>query len=95
MNKEQLKQHIVENILPQEKDTTYGVAGGLPYAEDLGYNRALQDTHNKLDEVVNYIYADLREKIEKVESHLIEITDYEVANMFVKQDILDLLTNKE
>ena len=98
MDKEQIKQHIVCNILPQKYKPFSTPSDLYESGQIVGYNQALQDTHDKLDEVIGYIYADLREKIEKMASHDVDMGDYvvETKKCYIeKQRLLDSLTTNQ
>jgi len=100
MNKEQLKQHIVNNILPQKYKPFSTPSDLYESGQIVGYNQARQEDNDKLDEVIDYIYADLREKIDKLEMFDIEmsledgleIVERVTMTFITAKDIKDLLT---
>lgn len=94
MQKEQLKQYVVENILPQEKSISQIIAD----ERNEGYNKARQEDYDKLDEVIDYIYADLEEKVESLcdgDAYFPVGSEFCAGYESALKDILDLLTNKE
>jgi hypothetical protein len=69
--------HIIENILPKERDIPKCLSdcpfcgrklySKCPaYLEDKEYNRALKDCRSKVPEIREHIYAELRDKVEKM-----------------------------
>lgn len=105
MTKPELKQHIIEKILPQSKLPVHQRSVVMEMEVDV-YNKALHDTHAKLDEVIDFIYADLREKIVELyqDEHPVDCIDgetpvetygYEATHNQALKQVLDLLTNKE
>lgn len=94
-----MQDHIKNNILPQEKEERHRAN---QYLEDISiaYNQALSEVHAVLPQVIEYIYADLREKIDKLEMFDIEmsledgleIVERVTMTFITAKDIKDLLT---
>jgi DNA polymerase III delta prime subunit len=93
MNNE-IKQKITE-ILPKEKEHAFKVYK----IEDISaesYNQALQDTHQVLDQIINLVRGDIREKIENMQSVAIISQGTPIQeDLISKLLVLDLLDNNK
>jgi hypothetical protein len=65
-----MEDHIINEILPKEKDTGIGVYckicgySSIPRTcECMGYNEAIKEVHAALPAVIEYVYEDLTTKI--------------------------------
>jgi hypothetical protein len=79
---------------PKENDTPFD--WGCETAEDeakrKGANEMLAEVTDSLPLLVEYIYADLREKVEQLNAVHIKMAQEEDATFVRKEEVLELLT---
>lgn len=82
MNQEELINKI-KTLLPQEKEKYPREL--LMELDNNGYNRCLEDTYKALPDIINYIYEDLRKRIEEKR---VDITSK--GNYYSPDEIVDI-----
>jgi hypothetical protein len=89
----------IKNILPKEKEFDVQGDGEYHYSENekvIAYNMAIQMVHAKIPEIIECVYADLRNEIKlQLEEGLLQTykTGHHASEVFIrKEDILALLT---
>lgn len=97
MNKKAFNEHIINNILPKEKEGDAYDKRHNPQGmwADIGYNQALEDCRAKLPEILDYVYAEFRKEVIKIaEEDLLIVrsnSDYGIGKQRAFGQVLFLL----